>query len=80
MSMPRSTPKESVNAPDAGGPGAFSQRMNRARHWVEQMERQTEDLDQAMEAYRQAMEDLEWCREYLRKARLQVEALVKSPD
>jgi hypothetical protein len=26
------------------------------------------------------MEDLEWCREYLRKARLQVEALVKSPD
>ncbi len=54
--------------------------MNRARHWVEQLERQTEDLDQAMEAYRQAMEELDWCREYLRKARLQVEALVKSPD
>jgi exonuclease VII small subunit len=40
------------------------------------MERSTQDPDQAMEAYRQAMEDLQWCREYLRNARLQVETLV----
>lgn len=78
--MPRSTPKESVNTPDLGGPGTFSKRMNRARQGIEQMERSAEDLDQAMEAYRQVVEDLDWCREYLRKARLQVEALVKSPD
>jgi len=43
---------------------------------VESLERPGEDLDQAMQAYTQAMEELNWCRDYLAKARLKVEQLV----
>jgi exodeoxyribonuclease VII small subunit len=74
--MPRSSSKDSPAQPTPVHPGTFSERYQRAKQKVEQMERATQDLDQAMEAYRQAMEDLQWCREYLRNARLQVETLV----
>jgi exodeoxyribonuclease VII small subunit len=43
---------------------------------VECLERPGEDLDQAMQAYAQAMEELNWCREYLANARLKVEQWV----
>lgn len=74
--MPRSSTKHSDPESTPPHPGTFSERFLRAKQKVEQMERSTQDPDQAMEAYRQAMEDLQWCREYLRNARLQVETLV----
>jgi exodeoxyribonuclease VII small subunit len=57
-------------------PGEFASRLASARKLVESLERPGEDLDQAMNAYTQAMEELNWCREYLAKARLKVEQLV----
>lgn len=63
------------NAADST-PGDFANRLANARRLVESLERPGEDLDQAMLAYTQAMEDLNWCREYLSNARLRVEQLV----
>lgn len=57
-------------------PGEFANRLATARKLVETLERPGEDLDQAMLAYTQAMEELNWCRDYLAKARLKVEQLV----
>ena len=57
-------------------PGEFASRLAAARKLVESLERPGEDLDQAMQAYTQAMEELNWCRDYLAKARLKVEQLV----
>jgi exodeoxyribonuclease VII small subunit len=47
---------------------------------VEQLERQHDDLDQAMEAYQKAMDALQWCRTYLQDARLKVEQLLQNKD
>jgi exodeoxyribonuclease VII small subunit len=75
---------ENNKTPDTAGaeflgnpnPGEFANRLSNARRLVECLERPGEDLDQAMQAYAQAMEELNWCREYLANARLKVEQWV----
>jgi exodeoxyribonuclease VII small subunit len=62
----------------SASPGEFASRLAVARKLVESLERPGEDLDQAMQAYSQAMEELNWCRDYLAKARLKVEQLVSN--
>ncbi|MBM3935742.1 MAG: exodeoxyribonuclease VII small subunit [Sphingomonadales bacterium] len=69
-------PKQGAEGSINGTPGEFASRLAAARKLVESLERPGEDLDQAMQAYTQAMEELNWCREYLTKARLKVEQLV----
>ena len=63
---------------ESASPGEFASRLAVARKLVESLERPGEDLDQAMQAYSQAMEELNWCRDYLAKARLKVEQLVSN--
>jgi exodeoxyribonuclease VII small subunit len=65
-----------MDGPETATPGEFASRLAAARKLVESLERPGEDLDQAMQAYTQAMEELNWCRDYLAKARLKVEQLV----
>jgi exodeoxyribonuclease VII small subunit len=64
----------------ASEPKVFAARLQEARKWVEQLERQHDDLDQAMEAYQKAMDALQWCRTYLQDARLKVEQLLQNKD
>ena len=73
----KNTKQESgMDGPETATPGEFASRLAAARKLVESLERPGEDLDQAMQAYTQAMEELNWCRDYLAKARLKVEQLV----
>ncbi|MBM3911479.1 MAG: exodeoxyribonuclease VII small subunit [Sphingomonadales bacterium] len=65
-----------MDGPGTATPGEFASRLAAARKLVESLERPGEDLDRAMQAYTQAMEELNWCRDYLSKARLKVEQLV----